>query len=244
MAKKGKFELNKSGDHDFDLSKAHKRKFDLRKDDDEIEVLSPQGVADPIVDKATAPDKPATDTEKIIKPASVADIHSQVPNVSDEPEVEEIRKKNNTWMWVILILLILILLVWWIYPSSKNVEDPVVAQEVENVVTDSTDSESAQIDQLANPATEEDSSIVVQTNAQSEASDRQPSSGNSEMSQVPAATGTTSNTPVASDGSIEAEALNVIRGVYGNNPIRKEKLGDRYYEIQRYVNQMKKNGKF
>ncbi len=42
---------------------------------------------------------------------------------------------------------------------------------------------------------------------------------------------------------IETAALSVIRGDYGNNPIRKRRLGDRYQEIQKRVNQMYREGK-
>lgn len=42
---------------------------------------------------------------------------------------------------------------------------------------------------------------------------------------------------------LEQEALSVIRGNYGNNPVRRRKLGDRYQEIQDRVNQMYREGK-
>lgn len=38
-------------------------------------------------------------------------------------------------------------------------------------------------------------------------------------------------------------ALSVIRGNYGNNPIRRKKLGSRYQEIQDIVNQLYREGK-
>ena len=54
------------------------------------------------------------------------------------------------------------------------------------------------------------------------------------------------NTSIKSDlssKSIDEAALSVIRGDYGNNPIRKRRLGDRYQEIQKRVNQMYREGK-
>lgn len=44
-------------------------------------------------------------------------------------------------------------------------------------------------------------------------------------------------------GTVEELALQVIRGDYGNNPVRRKKLGDRYQEIQDRVNQMYREGK-
>lgn len=44
--------------------------------------------------------------------------------------------------------------------------------------------------------------------------------------------------------NVEQEALKVIRGEYGNIPERREKLGNKYQEIQNKVNQLKKEGVF
>lgn len=44
-------------------------------------------------------------------------------------------------------------------------------------------------------------------------------------------------------GSIEQKALDVIRGIYGNGQIRKDKLGAEYAEIQKLVNEMYRNGR-
>ncbi len=44
--------------------------------------------------------------------------------------------------------------------------------------------------------------------------------------------------------NIEQEAMNVIRGNYGNIPERREKLGHKYNEIQNRVNQLKREGVF
>lgn len=43
-------------------------------------------------------------------------------------------------------------------------------------------------------------------------------------------------------GSIEQKALDVIRGIYGNGQVRKDKLGAEYAEIQKLVNEMYRNG--
>ena len=52
----------------------------------------------------------------------------------------------------------------------------------------------------------------------------------------------TSDNPVIS-GSIEQKALDVIRGIYGNGQVRKDKLGAEYAEIQKLVNEMYRNGR-
>lgn len=52
------------------------------------------------------------------------------------------------------------------------------------------------------------------------------------------------STPTGSSvsGTIEEEAIEVIRGKYGNGDVRKRNLGGRYAEIQKRVNEMYRNG--
>ena len=52
--------------------------------------------------------------------------------------------------------------------------------------------------------------------------------------------GTSGNSVIP--GSIEQKALDVIRGIYGNGQVRKDKLGAEYAEIQKLVNEMYRNG--
>lgn len=49
---------------------------------------------------------------------------------------------------------------------------------------------------------------------------------------------TTISTPAASSDSLEEQARRVIRGDYGNGAERRERLGDRYREIQNRVNEI------
>lgn len=49
-------------------------------------------------------------------------------------------------------------------------------------------------------------------------------------------------TPAEATADVKTEALSVIRGNYGNNPVRRRLLGDRYQEIQNKVNEMYHNG--
>ena len=50
------------------------------------------------------------------------------------------------------------------------------------------------------------------------------------------------NTESSSMNSVEAKAKQVIRGIYGNGSVRKQKLGNDYAEIQGKVNEMYRNG--
>lgn len=52
------------------------------------------------------------------------------------------------------------------------------------------------------------------------------------------------NTSSLFQSKIESEALRVIRGDYGNNPVRRNMLGTNYQPIQDRVNQLKREGIF
>lgn len=62
----------------------------------------------------------------------------------------------------------------------------------------------------------------------------------------PSTAGTVRQTTLTSSvnvtGTVEEEAIEVIRGKYGNGAVRKRNLGDRYAEIQSKVNEMYRNG--
>jgi len=58
----------------------------------------------------------------------------------------------------------------------------------------------------------------------------------------PKASINSTSTGSGTSGTIEEEAINVIRGKYGNGDVRKRNLGGRYAEIQSKVNEMYRNG--
>ena len=52
------------------------------------------------------------------------------------------------------------------------------------------------------------------------------------------------NSSIQISSDVEKEAIKVIRGDYGNNPARKNVLGDGYQNIQNRVNELKRQGAF
>ena len=78
------------------------------------------------------------------------------------------------------------------------------------------------------------SSSVKERKAETSSRQGTSESGNSKNS------GTTVNPVIP--GSIEQKALDVIRGIYGNGQVRKDRLGTEYAEIQKIVNEMYRNG--
>ena len=79
-----------------------------------------------------------------------------------------------------------------------------------------------------------------ETGGSKTSSSNRPSTGNQNSTAVQPMTNHSQQVVV--NGSTEEAALDVIRGIYGAGLERKQKLGDRYKEIQSIVNEMFRNG--
>lgn len=112
------------------------------------------------------------------------------------------------------------------------------------IVTDSLTKDSVQKDStLADSLKKENSSVV----SNEESNNKETEDIKDEMqskASVPVDTNVKSqqesNSESSSMGSVEAKQ--VIRGIYGNGSVRKQKLGNDYAEIQGKVNEMYRNG--
>jgi hypothetical protein len=217
MAKndKRKFELNKGSEHDFDISKGSKRKFDLTKDEDDV------------VSTATTPSK----TEK-----TVETVTRQV-----DQHASETSNSSKKWMIWAAVVVILALLAWWIFSGNNSSSDEQVSPEDTEVSQETSADSVATTEDNADDATVEDTDAAPSEEEPGTAS--QTSEKNSDQGQAPAPVAETpsnvqpSSSVTVSD-NIEAEAMKVIKGEYGNNPDRKKALGARYHDIQARVNQL------
>lgn len=114
------------------------------------------------------------------------------------------------------------------------------------IVTDSLTKDSVQKDStIADTLKKENSSVV----SNEESNNKETEDIKDEMqskASVPVDTNVKSqqesNTESSSMGSVEDKAKQVIRGIYGNSSVRKQKLGNDYAEIQGKVNEMYRNG--
>ncbi len=245
MAKeKGKFQLNKGSDHNFDISKGKKRTFDLTKDHDEEPVA-----AAPVPAPAPVP-SPA--------PASATVNPTQV---MDNTEPEQGGSGKMKWIGIIAILAALGLLAWWFFGLEKSTEQEPASEPAVEVVDQAQEAstpvaDAPEANQTAEPTGEAEAPEVAtpevatpeQTPAQPEAPTATPApAAPAQQAQTPAAQVTrpvATATPVAVSNDIEAEALKVIRGDYGIGEVRKANLGAKYAQIQARVNELKRQGAF
>lgn len=208
MAEENKRKSSRS----FDLGKKSTRSFDLRKDDMADDVKLP--------------------------PAS-------------EPRQSGSESQNGgkKWLWVVIAVIVVALLAFFLLRGCGKVDDAVV----QPATPDPAESESVQ-PQPAPEAVSPDAATAQSDAAQ----EQQPESATSQPDEGPAAEPAAEpaepavtaepaqpapaakpSAPARSfDGDVEAMALRVIRGDFGNNPDRRQKLGDDYQSIQNRVNEL------
>lgn len=249
MAKKGnKFELNKGGNaHDFKLDKGARRNFDLSKDDDDDVVASTKII--PQVEK-----EPIIDTENL----------NQTVDATGNGQ-ETGKGRSGKWIWILIVLALLAILFLFLIPKNQKdgeEETPAAVEQREAAAEEAMEAREEAEAALTPEATavgeeeaedvtgrqlEGDNGAAAQpeaTPAQPQAPAQQAPAAKAEtpaapaqpQASAPAAPAVRSNGPVSDD--IEAEARNVIRGHYGNNPDRKQALGDKYQQIQSRVNEL------
>ena len=114
------------------------------------------------------------------------------------------------------------------------------------IVTDSLTKDSVQKDStIADTLKKENSSVGSNEESNNKETEDKKDGMQSKVS-VPVDTNVKSqqesNAESSSIGSVEAKAKQVIRGIYGNGFVRKQKLGNDYAEIQGKVNEMYRNG--
>lgn len=157
----------------------------------------------------------------------------------DTPALSSSSKKSKGFLWVIFGVICVAAFV----VSQKVSDDPAQSTEDQTVELEQTEDVSTQdvsIDEPI-PAVESASAETAQATAPQIQQDEQNPEARNQKSTSKVAT----QSPISSDrDDIEREALNVIRGMYGDGKIRKEKLGSRYQDIQNRVNQLKKEGLF
>ena len=239
-----KFDLNKDSGRDFDLEKKPKRTFDLSKDTDE-EVV--ETVVEKVeVKQPEAPGQTAVKPESKKQPAAPKQPETSIP----EPPAPETGSSGarafNRWIIIFFLILAIALLAWWLWPVNHDGKETSLEDMVENPV-DSTDAEAAasEADSAIAPAAGENVSAEAEATVPAEEApvetpekSANANSGNAAASSASSAASATPAATAAPSGDIEAEAMKVIRGDYGNNPGRREALGSRYSEVQKRVNQL------
>lgn len=202
-------ENKRKSSRSFNLGKKSTRSFDLRKDDEADDVKLP--------------------------PAS-------------EPRQSGSESQNGgkKWLWVVIAVIVVALLAFFLLRGCGKGDDAVV----QPATPEPAESEFVQ-SQPAPEAVSPDAATAQPDAAQ----EQQPEAAAAQPDEAPAAEPAAEpaapaepaqparaakpSAPARSfDGDVEAMALRVIRGDFGNNPDRRQKLGDDYQVIQNRVNEL------
>lgn len=178
-------------------------------------------------------------------------------NGSDPTPMPEHPKGRKWILWLIVIVVLAIIgYLWYSYSGSSEQGDGNLDNSTKVENTNSTKSQSS------DSAATVDSSKIKGTNSEEETATKPEFSSHNgndveEMQKAPVAqTGkravkhssdiivsSKSEIPTnGSAGSVEETANEVIKGIYGNGDVRKDKLGSRYQEVQNRVNEMYRQG--
>ncbi len=182
-------------------------------------------------------------SEDFDKEARVSENLETDPKTSEttgnEPKATD--RKTKPWLWIAVAAIVVtagVIGFMQMNPSSGNEDggDSVTAT-VDTKTTEKTDTASASTSEDA--VSGADTSVEVMDNVAVPESTKE----NDATAQSQNAVSVTMPAPQSqSTGSVEDEARQVIRGIYGNGSVRKQKLGNRYSEIQSKVNEMYRTG--
>lgn len=219
------FDLDKGGKRSFDLEKKPTRSFDLTKEEGTTNTAPP---------RSQAIDHNSANTAHT----------SSTPHNGNGDEGSSKKK----WVWIALAIVILAILAYILIPHGSTITPPNVGDSTEVVSGDSTTTapaDSVLTDSTAAAANptgstiEEKSESVPNTEMQptgTQSAKTPPVSSQTENADNTAIS-EPSNAPTPT-GNIEEQAHQVIKGVYGNNPERRQKLGAEYKAIQKRVNEL------
>lgn len=149
-------------------------------------------------------------------------------------------KGGMKWIWIAVAVVVIALLAWLLIPKSDSKEAAGQEETTEAVAAESAAPQESSVNdeaQAAEPADEAEAEPEQTVPAQPE------QNAAAEPQSAPVAQPAVAPAAEVTD-DVEAEAQKVIRGAYGDGQVRKDRLGSKYSEVQRRVNELKRQGAF
>lgn len=157
--------------------------------------------------------------------------------------------KSKSWIWWIVGLVIVAVIAFFCLKSCDNesdVKDDKTTEETSSVAQPSDVQDNGET-----VVTDDDASEATESKTRNESAEESSQSEDVNKSSEPAVTNpvqpSSPATPAPTSGDVETEAMNVIRGDYGNAPVRYDLLRQKGLDaqaIQRRVNELKREGVF
>lgn len=229
------FDLDKGSKHSFDLEKQSTRTFNLKKDSfsDETAPVTTSAAAK---ESDPKPEKPETKPTKV-PPTPTAPTDNGDGNDSGN---------KKTWLWIVLAIIVLAILAYFFISGGHSkgsqtdkdttelVKDSTATERKDSITADSTsETTSSEVTPVETTSSNTNSESVVPKTSQSSV---EPVPGTPQQSEK--VSSTTDNPSATSSMNVDEQARQVIKGIYGNNPERRQKLGADYQAIQKRVNEL------
>ena len=152
--------------------------------------------------------------------------------------------KNKTALWIIIaIIVIAAIILAFVFlkkdkPTQTKADEPAQVEQVVNQPAENVRPAALTAPSESAPVAESE-----QTSAPAPEKEQPTPAPAPKATPAPASTKQYSgDLSILNGKSLEEKANIIIRGIFGNNPDRRNALGDAYQEIQNKVNEMYKNG--
>jgi hypothetical protein len=161
-----------------------------------------------------------------------------VKSASDSLATSSSTSSSKKWLWIIPVVVVLLGLVYFL--GNRNNESPsesgLVQMETENNMEESINTDETETVELNASVKDVEGAESSTPNNGSPKEELAKDTSKDDAFAKPADSNVS--------GDVEAEAMKVIRGIYGDGEERKEKLGSNYQTIQTRVNELKRKGVF
>ena len=214
--------------------------------------------------KSAAPEEDAAEKVHLKKKVTIKEKHAdeELPNGGSNggnPTPPPEPPKGKKWkLWLIVIVILTLFgYLWYSHSSFSSPEDGTGAASTKVENTDSTKAQPSDSISTANSSKDEateagDETVIgpkvaIPTGESMVDSEKETTAlkkvqgPRKESSDVSDISKPKSETNVPS-GSVEETASEILKGIYGNGDVRKNKLGSRYHEVQNRVNEMYRQG--
>lgn len=170
--------------------------------------------------------------KKETKGSTYDSVETERPEVTkDDGNNNSPSTKGKAWLWIVVVLIIAAIVFFMVRSCMRSTQAD-EGEPTSEFTEGSTSNESEQTGETT-IVQESTSGSEIGTTSTNEKEQSISTEDNSVFNER-------SNSNLMSD--VEATAISVIRGDYGNGQVRKDKLGNAYTDVQKRVNEMYRQG--
>lgn len=210
--------------------------------------------------KSDVPDDDTAERVHLKKKVTIKEKHEQpnpvIPNNGGDGNGPTPPKPPKGRKWIIWLIIIVILVTGgYLWYSNKGETTSAETQTDSTEVAKSDSSNTSKSDSIVDKDSAKSASAEANGNSETPSSTKQDKESNqqggatTQAEDNPARPSSSETSTIQNalpttepNGSLEETANEVVKGIYGNGNVRKDKLGNRYQEVQNRVNEMYRQG--